>query len=54
MHTHSVVSRCSRRREVADVQVRDLDYSPDGQNLLVISGTNQAKVYNREGEAETA
>lgn len=36
------------------VQVRDLDYSPDGQNLLIISGTNQAKVFNREGEAETA
>lgn len=32
--------------------VHDLDYSPDGQYLLVISGTLLPKVYNREGEDE--
>ncbi|WVR08277.1 hypothetical protein IAU60_005324 [Kwoniella sp. DSM 27419] len=30
--------------------VHDLSYSADGQNLLVISGTLQPKVFNRNGE----
>ncbi|OXG81705.1 transcription factor [Cryptococcus neoformans var. grubii Br795] len=32
--------------------VHDLSYSPDGQQLLVISGTVQPKVFNRNGEDE--
>ncbi|WVQ84134.1 hypothetical protein IAT38_006281 [Cryptococcus sp. DSM 104549] len=32
--------------------VHDLSYSPDGQNLLVISGTVTPKVYNRDGDEE--
>jgi hypothetical protein len=31
-------------------QIHDVDYSPDGQSLLVISGTLQPKMYNRNGE----
>ncbi|WWC93073.1 uncharacterized protein L201_008038 [Kwoniella dendrophila CBS 6074] len=30
--------------------IHDLSYSPDGHNLLVISGTLQPKVYNKDGE----
>ncbi|WVW86626.1 hypothetical protein I302_108679 [Kwoniella bestiolae CBS 10118] len=30
--------------------VHDLSYSPDGKNLLVVSGTLQPKVFNRDGE----
>ncbi|KAI0690696.1 transcription factor [Cytidiella melzeri] len=30
--------------------VHDLKYSNDGQNVLVISGTTQAKLYDRDGE----
>lgn len=32
--------------------VHDLDYSPDGQHLLVISGTIIPKVFSRDGEEE--
>lgn len=34
--------------------VRDLDYSLDGQNLLIISGSLQAKVFGRDGDEQTA
>ncbi|KAH9964442.1 WD40-repeat-containing domain protein [Russula dissimulans] len=30
--------------------IHDLKYSPDGQSFLVISGTMQAKLYDRDGE----
>jgi hypothetical protein len=30
-----------------------LDYSPDGQWLLIVSGTMQAKVFGRDGDKET-
>ena len=30
--------------------VHDLKYSNDGQQFLVISGTTQAKLYDRDGE----
>ncbi|WWC95313.1 hypothetical protein V866_002174 [Kwoniella sp. B9012] len=30
--------------------VHDLSYSPDGRNLLVVSGTLQPKVFNKDGE----
>lgn len=30
--------------------IHDLSYSPDGQQLLVISGTFYPKVFTREGE----
>ena len=32
--------------------MHDLDWSPDGQKLLVISGTVQPKIFNRDGEDE--
>jgi hypothetical protein len=35
-----------------DGKVHDLDYSPDGQSLLVISGTLYPKIYSREGDGE--
>ena len=34
----------------AHEQVHNLDYSSDGQQLLVISGTVQPKIFSREGE----
>lgn len=34
--------------------MRDLDYSLDGQNLLIISGSLQAKVFGRDGDEQTA
>ncbi|KAH9996559.1 WD40-repeat-containing domain protein [Russula vinacea] len=30
--------------------IHDLKYSPDGQHFLVVSGTTQAKLYDRDGE----
>ena len=33
-------------------QVHDMDFSLDGQNLLIISGTVQPKVFSRDGEDE--
>jgi hypothetical protein len=40
------------RKDVFDIrrQVNDLKYSNDGQQFLVISGTIQAKLFDREGE----
>ncbi|KAH9043727.1 hypothetical protein EDB85DRAFT_2138423 [Lactarius pseudohatsudake] len=32
--------------------IHDLKYSPDGQRFLVISGTTQAKLYDRDGEEQ--
>ena len=32
------------------LQIHDLKYSKDGQQFLVISGTTQAKLYDRDGE----
>jgi WD repeat-containing protein 70 len=32
------------------LQIHDLKYSNDGQQFLVISGTTQAKLYDRDGE----
>jgi hypothetical protein len=32
------------------MQINDLKYSNDGQKFLVISGTLQAKIYDRDGE----
>jgi hypothetical protein len=32
--------------------VNDLKYSNDGQRFLVISGTMQARLYNRDGEEQ--
>ncbi|EIW71757.1 hypothetical protein TREMEDRAFT_67947 [Tremella mesenterica DSM 1558] len=32
--------------------VRDLDYSLDGQHLLIISGTVQPKIFSRDGDEE--
>ncbi|RSH93690.1 hypothetical protein EHS25_006337 [Saitozyma podzolica] len=34
--------------------VHDVDWSPDGQRLLVISGTMYAKVFNRDGDTDSA
>jgi WD repeat-containing protein 70 len=31
-------------------QIHDLKFSNDGQQFLVISGTTQAKLYDRDGE----
>jgi hypothetical protein len=31
-----------------------VDWSPDGQRLLVISGTMYAKVFNRDGDTDSA
>lgn len=41
-----------REEDVFDIgkQVNDLKYSNDGQQFLVISGTIQAKLFDREGE----
>lgn len=36
------------------MQVHVLDHSVDGQWLLVISGTMQAKVFDRDGDEEKA
>jgi len=36
----------------ADRQVHDIDYSLDGQSMLVISGTLYPKIFNKEGEDE--
>jgi len=36
----------------ADEQVHDIDYSLDGQTMLVISGTLYPKIFNKEGEDE--
>lgn len=33
-------------------QVHDIDYSLDGQSMLVISGTLYPKIFNKEGEDE--
>ncbi|KIY51398.1 WD40 repeat-like protein [Fistulina hepatica ATCC 64428] len=33
--------------------IHDLKYSPDGQKFLVVSGTTQAKIYDRDGEELT-
>ncbi|KAJ7107663.1 transcription factor [Mycena crocata] len=33
--------------------IHDLKYSNDGQKFLVVSGTTQAKLYDRDGEEET-
>jgi WD40 repeat protein len=33
-------------------QIHDLKYSNDGQKFLVVSGTTQAKLYDRDGEEE--
>jgi WD40 repeat protein len=33
-------------------QVHDLKYSNDGQRFLVVSGTTQAKLYDRDGEEQ--
>ena len=35
-----------------EYQVHDMDFSLDGQNLLIISGTVQPKVFSRDGEDE--
>ena len=32
------------------IQIHDLKYAPDGHRFLVISGTTQAKMYDRDGE----
>jgi WD40 repeat protein len=32
--------------------IHDLKYSPDGQRFLVVSGTTQAKLYDRDGEEQ--
>ncbi|TFY74140.1 hypothetical protein EWM64_g9872 [Hericium alpestre] len=32
--------------------IHDLKYSPDGHNFLVVSGTTQAKLYDRDGEEQ--
>ena len=32
------------------IQIHDLEYSPNGEKLLVITGTTQPQVYDREGE----
>jgi len=37
----------------ADGQVHDIDYSLDGQSMLVISGTLYPKIFNKEGEDES-
>lgn len=34
------------------VQIHDLKYSPDGRRFLVISGTTQAKLYDRDGDEQ--
>ncbi|KAH9075819.1 hypothetical protein EDB83DRAFT_2515499 [Lactarius deliciosus] len=34
------------------IHIHDLKYSPDGQRFLVISGTTQAKLYDRDGEEQ--
>jgi hypothetical protein len=36
-----------------DGQVHDIDYSLDGQSMLVISGTLYPKIFNKEGEDES-
>ncbi|CAK5280130.1 unnamed protein product [Mycena citricolor] len=36
------------------VPINDLKYSNDGQKFLVITGTTQARLYNRDGEDEVA
>ena len=63
-HSHQrIASRCrhkgrccldGRRKRLIDVtdQVHDVDFSVDGQHLLVISGTVQPKVFSRDGEDE--
>ena len=33
-------------------QINDLKYSNDGQRFLVVSGTTQAKLYDRDGEEQ--
>lgn len=33
-------------------QIHNLDYSPDGANLLVVSGTTQPQIYSRDGEPQ--
>jgi WD repeat-containing protein 70 len=33
-------------------QIHDLKFSNDGQKILVISGTTQAKLYDRDGEEQ--
>jgi hypothetical protein len=33
-------------------QIHDLKYSNDGQKFLVISGTTQAKLFDRDGEEQ--
>jgi hypothetical protein len=43
---------CSGRLD-ADEQVHDIDYSLDGQSMLVISGTLYPKIFNKEGEDES-
>jgi hypothetical protein len=32
------------------IQIHDVKYSNDGQRFLIISGTMQAKLYDRDGE----
>lgn len=34
------------------VQIHDLKFSNDGQKFLVVSGTTQAKLYDRDGEEQ--
>lgn len=34
------------------VKIHDLKYSNDGQKFLVVSGTTQAKLYDRDGEEQ--
>lgn len=33
-----------------DLKIHDLKFSPDGSKFLVISGTIQPKLYDRDGE----
>jgi hypothetical protein len=46
------ITYVNRTMTDADGQVHDIDYSLDGQSMLVISGTLYPKIFNKEGEDE--
>lgn len=35
---------------LSESQIHDLEYSPNGEKILVITGTTQPQVYDRDGE----